>query len=166
MKLWVAAVVVLIAGEVNAADVKVKGSGDTLTITAKGERHVYTLPQEAADVDMDRPLVLSSVRRDRTLYLLLDVTGPSRRGAPMARCGGGMESNIVWLKLEDWKLTDVRAVRHESCWHNIDGAFNSGKWKGDVYSLSFEDYEKKSTLTYDRTKPESAFSIAEMAQTK
>lgn len=51
------------------------------------------------------------------------------------------------------------STSHESCWHNIDGVFNSGTWKGDVYSLSFEDYEKKSTLTYDRMKPESGFSV-------
>jgi hypothetical protein len=62
--------------------------------------------------------VLSAKASGEFIYLLFDITGPSRGSEnAMSYCGAGEERSVVWLKLgRDWKKADAQSFVFESCW--------------------------------------------------
>lgn len=70
------------------------------------------------------------------IYLLLDVTGPSKWPPDSHQCGAGTESDLIWLKLDpSWKVQDSKDFRYESCWSDIS-ADDPPKWTGDTLKVS------------------------------
>ncbi len=134
--------------------VKSTGRGHTLTLNVDGVRRTYTLSDERVGVDMDRAKVLEFQHKNGLTYVLLDVTGPSRRNGGARQCGAGSESSLVWLRLQRWRLLEIRSVLYESCWFSIDYA--KPERQGTLYTISFSDFSamKDKTVTYDRAHPE------------
>ncbi len=61
-----------------------------------------------------------SARGDR-IYLLLGVAGFSRWPTGSTMCGAGTEGDLIWLCLSpEGRALEVKSVRYESCFENID----------------------------------------------
>lgn len=143
-----------------AASISAKGQGSRLTLIQGQTWHSYTLPK-AIEVDMDEARVLDFQRKGDLGYVLLEVTGPSKRGSPLGYCGAGTEGSTLWLQLRGWKLERVRWEKHQSCFYSIEA--NPAQWSGRVLKIEFWDYRtmKQKILTYDRTQPQQGFLLSE-----
>jgi hypothetical protein len=137
------------------------GRGYTLILTADRTRHAYTLSETRVGVDMDQAKALEFQNKNGLTYVLLDITGPSRRNGGARQCGAGSESSLVWLRLQRWRLLEIRAVRYYSCWFSIDYA--KPERQGTLYTISFSDFSamKDKTVTYDRAHPELGLVLTE-----
>ena len=137
------------------------GSGSTITLTKSGQCHRIHLPDEVR-VDMDDAVLLANKNRKDFQYILLFVTGPSRRGGNhMGRCGAGIESSIVWLKLRNWQIADSKHRLVESCWHG-QSLLKPVQWIHEVCCAVFWDPNDENstvTLRYDSRKPQKGFSF-------
>jgi hypothetical protein len=139
--------------------VKATGRGHTLTLTADGTRHTYTLSETRVGVDMDQAKVLDFQNKNGLTYVLLDINGPSRRNGGARQCGAGSESSLVWLRLKRWRLLEIRSVLYESCWFSID--YTEPERHGAFYTISSSDFSvmKDKTVTYDQAHPERGLAL-------
>jgi len=135
-----------------------RGQGSSLTLIEVGKPHVYVLPA-SLELDLDQAAVLDAQTKQGFAYVLLRVSGPSRRGFPMGYCGAGRESALVWLKLHGWKKVELRVEKYESCLYGLEPS-KSG-WQGNSYGLEYADYRssQSKTLAYNRAHPERGFSL-------
>ncbi len=139
--------------------VKATGRGHTLILNVDGVRHTYTLSDKRVGVDMDQARVLEFQRKNGLNYVLLDISGPSNRAGGSHQCGAGYERSLVWLRLQRWRLLEIRSVLYESCWFSIDYA--KPERQGTLYTISFSDFSamKDKMVTYDRAHPELGLSL-------
>jgi hypothetical protein len=146
---------------VHAGSLRVSGKFDTITLSHAEKTEDIKLP-EGVMVDMDDAILLAHQVRSRHRYLLLLVTGPSRRyGNPNGRCGAGVETSILWLKLINWKIAESKHRRVESCWTG-EGLLETPKWKDGICKVVFwapRENNQEFTLTYDSAKPEKGFQL-------
>jgi hypothetical protein len=144
-----------------AAPLTVSGHGSAITITAAGDRHLIFLP-DAVRVDMADAVLLARQRANGFQYLVLFVTGPSRRGGTgMGRCGAGIESSIVWLQLRNWRITKSKHRQVESCWRDVT-LLQPAHWKNGICVVTFWDFRDKDqefTLRYNPKKPTEGFEV-------
>lgn len=143
-----------------AQSLSAKGQGNQLILTQGSTPHTYTLPG-SLEVDMDLAKVLDMQNKAGVTYILLDVSGPSQRGNPTGFCGAGTESALVWLKLRDWKLYEVRPVTYASCLYNIE--LTSKTWEKNVLTVQADNFYSKKikTLSYARARPEQSILVTE-----
>ena len=160
--LLLAIITFLISRPCAASDFSVSGHSSTLRITTAGEQHRIIIPEEVK-VDMDDAVLLARKQVGELRFLLLFVTGPSRRGGNgMGHCGSGIESSIVWLKLDGWRISDYKFRLVESCWHGIS-LLKPISWKDETCVVNFWDFEDNNqefTLSYDSRKPSDGFRLA------
>ena len=146
---------------VHAAPLKVSGDFDAITLRHAGKSAKIKLPEEVG-VDMDDAVLLADQVRAEHRYLLLQVTGPSRRsGNGNGNCGAGVETSIVWLKLTNWKIAESKHRKVESCWTD-EGFLETPKWKDGICKVVFwapRENNQEFTLTYDSAKPEKGFQL-------
>ncbi|MBV6498152.1 MAG: hypothetical protein CJBNEKGG_00367 [Prosthecobacter sp.] len=146
---------------VHAAPLKVSGDFETITLSHAGKTEKLELPEEVG-VDMDDAILLADQVRAEHRYLLLQVTGPSRRsGNGNGNCGAGVETSIVWLKLTNWKIAELKHRKVESCWTD-EGFLEMPKWKDGICKVVFwapRENNQEFTLTYDSGKPEKGFQL-------
>lgn len=142
------------------AVVAVQAKGDQLVLGKGGTEHRYTLPG-SLEVDMVSATVLDVQTKAGITFILLDVSGPSRRGKPDGFCGAGSESALVWLKLRSWKLYEVRPVTYASCLYSIEPV--SRGWDKNLFTLKSNNFysNKLKTLTYARARPEASIVVLE-----
>ena len=136
------------------------GRGQRLTLTVAKIHYTYTLSDARVGVDMDEAKLLDIQHKNGLAYVLLDINGPSRRNGGARQCGAGYERSLVWLRLERWRLLEVRAVRYDSCWYTLEFDVPL-KQSGWLYTISFMDFGavKHKTATYDRARPELGFAL-------
>lgn len=112
---------------------------------------------------MDDAVLLARQQAGDSLYLLMFVTGPSRRGGNgMGLCGAGVESSIVWLKLRDWCIADSNHRQVESCWRDIT-LLEAAHWKDGICIVTFwdfRDHNQEFTLSYNPKNPADGFQLA------
>lgn len=144
-----------------ASELRVKGQADTINLSHAGKSAKLKLPEEVG-VDMDDAILLADQVRAEHRYLLLQVTGPSRRsGNGNGNCGGGVETSIVWLKLTNWRIAELKHRKVESCWTD-EGFVETPKWKNAICKVVFwapRENNQEFTLTYDSAKPEKGFQL-------
>jgi hypothetical protein len=144
-----------------AAQLSVSGHGSTITVVEAGKRHRIPLP-DAVRVDMDDAVLLARQSANGFQYLVFFVTGPSRRGGNgMGHCGAGIESSIVWLQLQDWRVTDSKHRQVESCWRDIT-LLQPAHWKDGICIVTFWDFRDNNqefTLRYNPKKPAEGFQL-------
>ena len=159
---WI--VVVLVAALVGSAfaqtSVTAVGRGQTLTLTVGKIHYTYTLSDMRIGVDMDEAKLLDIQHKNGLAYVLLDINGPSRRNGGARQCGAGYERSLVWLRLERWRLLEVRAVRYDSCWYTLESDVPL-KQSGSLFTIAFMDFGamKDKIATYDRARPELGFAL-------
>jgi hypothetical protein len=174
----VAGLVLLTAGAVlpqqNAvplgARLKLKWQGDVVRFQDGSASHEVSIRNQFHAVRLDKVALQSAKEAGGFIYLLLDVTGPSKVPQDSHQCGAGSESDLVWLKLDkDWKLQDAKNFRYESCWATID-MDDPPKWQGDTLSVTVfsvsEGAGKTLTASYSYKHPEEAFKVVEVAAGK
>ena len=95
-------------------------------------------------------------------YLLLFVSGDSKPGGDgNGYCGAGRESSIVWLKLQDWHVSDLKHRLVESCFYSV-GLLQPAQWKDGICLVRFWDIPNNNqefTLRYDPKKPAEGFQL-------
>jgi hypothetical protein len=116
-------------------------------------------------IRLDKVTLQSAKEANGFIYLLLDVTGPSKLPPDSHHCGAGTESDLIWLKLDkDWKAQDGKTFRYESCWATVE-ADEPPAWQGDtlkvkVFSVS-GGVSKNLLATYSYKRPDEGFKISE-----
>jgi hypothetical protein len=136
-----------------------------LVLKAHGKAHAFDVTESVDAAKLDDATILFETRRQDFTYLLISACGPSKLKPDDHECGAGRECNLLWLKLSAaWKLDDIKSTRYESCWAPISSD-EGYKITGRVLRLDYYDLRKKVNyhLTYDADRPESGWSVEEMA---
>jgi hypothetical protein len=164
---------VAVAQQSNAplgARLKMRWQGNTVTFRDGGSSHELSIRDQFHAVRLDKVVLQSAKESNGLIYLLLDVTGPSKVPGDSHQCGAGTESDLIWLKLDkDWKVVDAKNFRYDSCWSTIS-ADDPPKWEGDTLKVtvfSVKDGESKTlAATYTYRHPEDGLKVVEVAETK
>jgi hypothetical protein len=109
-----------------------------------------------ADI-LDNAHVLAAVRSGDIDYFVVSVSGPSSTGSVSA---GGIESNLLWLKLKSWRLLDSQSMLYQSYWDSLEpiGEYHV---MGGVLTLRYTN-KRESTdylLRYDSSHPEGKIAL-------
>lgn len=94
-------------------------------------------------------------------YLIVAVSGQSKYEQDDRHCGAGMESNLIWIKLNSrLKVSQFMSERYESCWSSVssnDGFLINGK----TLKMSVDNFRDETTtnLFYNSGEPEMGFRI-------
>jgi len=126
----------------------------------------------AAGVDagyIEDGVVHANLRRGDDRFLLIGYSEASRPNHPNGRCGGGIESFLVWLHVHGSTVLASKSAQYESCWRDTQGG--PPEWSGQFciveYSLFLYNYDtNKSSLlhskaTFDSKAPERGLQIIE-----
>ena len=129
------------------ARLKMRWQGDNVNFTEGTNTHQVSLREKYVAVRLDTVILQSAKEAGGFIYLLLDVTGPSKLPRDSHQCGGGNESNLIWLKLDqNWKVLVSKDFLYDSCWTNGAANIDPPKWSGDT--LRAATLDKVATYTY------------------
>jgi len=129
------------------ARLKMRWQGDNVIFTEGTNTHQVSLREKYVAVRLDTVILQSAKEAGGFIYLLLDVTGPSKLPRDSHQCGGGNESNLIWLKLDqNWKVLVSKDFLYDSCWTNGAANIDPPKWSGDT--LRAATLDKVATYTY------------------
>jgi hypothetical protein len=129
------------------ARIKMRWRDDKVFLSESGKSHELSLRKQFAAVRLDQVVLQSAKEAGGFIYLLLDVTGPSKLPRDSHQCGGGNESNLVWLKLDrEWRILESNAFLYDSCWTSGATMIDPPKWSGDTLKVATLD--KIATYTY------------------
>lgn len=147
------------------ARVKLHWQGSRAYFRDGAAKHEINLRDHFHAVSLARVLLLSAKEAGGFIYLLLDVTGPSKLPRDSNQCGAGHESDLIWLKLgPDWKVQGAKDFRYESCWSDI-AADDPPKWAGDTLTVSVFSAEGGKSVsqvaTYTYKRPEDGIKVNE-----
>ena len=146
-----------------AADFRIiRAFGSTIVFQQASERRELVLPQSVG-VHMSDAVLLAWRKSADEHFLLLFVTGPSRRTPDgMGYCGAGVESAVVWVRLQKWSISDLKSRCVESCFHSVS-LLQGPRWKEGICSVIFWDFpdgNQEFTLQYDSKTPSAGFVLA------
>jgi hypothetical protein len=147
----------------DSSGIKARGRGRKLLVTSEGKAHLLDLGDSIDAAKLRDVEILLITRKPDFLYLLLSACGPSKLKEDDRQCGAGDECNLLWIKVNtDWKISDSKSVRYESCWSPIS-SIDGYKVKGRTLTLAYDDLRKNVTytLSYDADHPESGFEVKE-----
>lgn len=139
------------------ARLKLRWQGDKVYLREGDSSHELSIRDQFQAVRLDTVILQSAKEAHGFIYLLLDVTGASKLPRDSHQCGGGNESNLVWLKLDkDWKLVEAKNFHYDSCWSSVS-VIDPPKWQGDTLKVTTID--KVATYTYKH--PEEGLKIVD-----
>jgi hypothetical protein len=152
------------------ARLKLKWQGDVVHLQEGSASHEVSIRDQFHAARLEKVTLQSAKEAGGFIYLLLDVSGPSKIPQDNHQCGAGYESDLIWLKLDkDWKLQDARNFRYESCWATID-MDSPPKWQADTLSVTVfnasEGAGKTLTAAYSYKRPEEGLKVAEIPGAK
>jgi len=113
-----------------------------------------------ADVVEKAELKLFQVK-DSAAFIVVSISGPSRKNGGSHFCGAGEEENLVWMKLADNMLIqDVRSILISSCLLSVD--LDSFDVTDDSLKAHYASIceKKEFDLAYDNDSPEKGFVIS------
>lgn len=147
------------------ARLKLHWQGSMAYLREGATEHPIDLRDHFHAVSLASVVLQSAKETGGFIYLLLDVTGPSKLPRDSHQCGAGNESDLIWLKLDsDWRVQDAKDFRYESCWSDIS-ADDPPKWTGDTLKVSVfsaaggKSVSQVATYTYKR--PEDGIKVVE-----
>jgi len=152
------------------ARLTLKWQGAVVRFQEGSVSHEVSIRDQFHAARLDKVALQSAKESGSFIYLLLDVTGPSKIPQDSHQCGAGYESDLIWLKLDkDWKLQDAKNFRYESCWATID-MDSPPKWQGDTLSVTVssvsEGAAKTLTASYSYKRPDEGLKVAEVPEGK
>ena len=147
------------------ARLKLHWKGNAVFVREGDREHELDVRGHFHAVKLEKVVLQSAKEAGGFIYLLLDVTGPSKLPQDSHQCGAGYESDLIWLKLDpDWKIQDAKDFRYESCWSTIS-ADDPPQWTGDTLRVSvFSVAGGKSVsqvATYSYKHPEEGIKVVE-----
>jgi hypothetical protein len=148
------------------ARLKLHWKGATVYVREGSSEHELAIRDHFHAVILEKVILQSAKEAGGFIYLLLDVTGPSKVPADSHQCGGGTESDLIWLKLDkDWKVQEAKDFRYDSCWSTIS-ADDPPKWEGDtlkvsVFSVASGGNGVNQVATYTYKHPEEGIKVTE-----
>jgi hypothetical protein len=148
------------------ARLKLHWKGATVYVREGSSEHELAIRDHFHAVILEKVVLQSAKEAGGFIYLLLDVTGPSKVPSDSHQCGGGTESDWIWLKLDkDWKVQEAKDFRYDSCWSTIS-ADDPPKWEGDtlkvsVFSVVSGGNGVNQVATYTYKHPEEGIKVTE-----
>ena len=140
---------------------KIRAKGRQLIVTFQGKTHrLNTIEQVDAEKVTDTEIIFAG-RKDNFTYLVVDVSGQSRAKQNDRQCGAGIESNLIWIKLDSaWKIAAIKSVRYESCWSSVSSD-EGYKITGKSLFIELNNFREKQLvrLSYNSNEPERGFQI-------
>jgi len=148
------------------ARLKMRWGRTTVTLTEGSQAHEIPIREQFEAARLEKVTLESAKEANGFIYLLLDVTGPSKDPPDSHRCGGGSESDLVWLKLDkDWKPVNAQSFHYDSCWTTIM-ANDGPSWKADTLTVSADQIKDGGSTvtmvaTYSYKRPEDGIKVTE-----
>lgn len=145
------------------ARLRVRWQGKTVRLLEGGRTHLVSIQGQFNAAGLDSVKLQSAKEENGAIYLLLDVSGPSKIPPDARQCGAGTESNLIWLKLDqDWKLQDAKNFLYDSCWSPVVVA-DGPTWQGDTLTVTADKISADSTetlvATYSYNRPEDGLKV-------
>jgi hypothetical protein len=138
----------------------IRGRNGTLTVKHKGKAHALRLGGDMIDAaKITETEILFANRKGAFTYLLVDVVGDSKEKSDDRQCGAGIESNLIWIKLDAaWKIVKSASERYESCWSGITSG-DGYKINGNLLTIEFDNFRDNVNvkLSYNAGEPEKGF---------
>ncbi len=142
--------------------VKMKVEGSSVFVTESGKTHEVSIAGQFDAVRIDSAKLVSTKTAANAIYLLLDVTGPSKLPRDKGQCGSTTESNLIWLKLDStWQLKEGVSFLYNSCLYPITMA---GEQKTDGETLTVTTNSQ--VATYNGAHPEAGLKITPVVAAK
>jgi hypothetical protein len=136
--------------------IKLRLEGSSIYFSEGGRTHEVSVAGQFDAVRMDSAKLLSAKQAGSFVYLLLNVTGPSKLPRDKGQCGDTNESNLIWLKLDPaWQLKEGVSFLYSSCLFPIT-MVSEPKSEGDTITAS----TNSQIATYDNAHPEQGLKIA------
>jgi hypothetical protein len=143
---------------------KIRAKGLLLVVTYQGKAHHLATNDEQIDAaKITDTEILFANRKDGFTFLVVNVSGWSKVKQDARQCGAGVESNLLWIKLNSaWKIAEIKSVRYESCWSSI-AADDGFKINGNLLNIEFDNFrdDVNIKLSYNAEQPEKGFQIEE-----
>jgi hypothetical protein len=145
---------------------KLHWKGGTVYVREGAKEHDLALRDHVHAVTLEKVILQSAKESAGFIYLLLDVTGPSKVPPDAHQCGAGTESDLIWVKLDGgWKIQDAKDFRYDSCWATISSD-DPPKWEGDtlkvaVFSVASGGSGVNQLATYSYKHPEDGIKVTE-----
>ncbi|MBZ5530156.1 MAG: hypothetical protein LAO20_01875 [Acidobacteriia bacterium] len=141
---------------------KLRMEGSMIHFTEGGRKHDVSIEGQFDAARIDSVKVLSAQEGKGAVYLLLDVTGPSKLPRDKEKCGDTNESGLIWLKLDqDWQLMTGTGFPYSSCLYPIT-MVSAPKWDGSVLTAR----TNSQVATYDNANPGAGLKIAATSAAK
>jgi hypothetical protein len=138
-----------------------KRGGVVIRFKAKTHRLDVSRHTDAASVAASE--LLFAAEKAGFRYLVIDLSGGSRKKRNDRQCGAGVESNMIWLKLDAaWKIVGVRSARYQSCWSGTE-LNDAVKITKSTLEANFDNIRDRMNvrLFYSADEPEKGFQIVE-----
>lgn len=142
---------------------KIRARRGGVTVTFKGKAHRLNVSAQTDAAKVTETELLFAGEKQNFRYLVIDVSGWSREKQNDRQCGAGVESNLIWLKLDAaWKILDAKSVRYQSCWSGIE-LNDSFKQTKTTLFVEFDNFRDRlnTKLNYNADEPEKGFQIVE-----
>ncbi|HEY0427259.1 MAG TPA: hypothetical protein VGC76_05595 [Pyrinomonadaceae bacterium] len=138
---------------------KLRVKNNALVLSYQNKSHKLNLAKQIDAAKIDEAEVLFANRANNFTYLVIDVTGMSKEKSDDRQCGAGVESNLIWVKLNaSWRVSAADSVLYESCWLPIT-SHDSFKISDDNLTLVYENLRNDTeiTVSYNAAQPEKGF---------
>lgn len=138
---------------------KLQLKNNNLVVKYKGKAHKLNVADKIDAAKATDAELLFVTGKDDFTYLVAAVSGYSREESNDRQCGAGVESNLLWIKIDSkWQIADISSVRYESCWSSISS--NDGyRIKGNALSIEFDNFrdDVNVKMSYNAEQPEKGF---------
>lgn len=130
-----------------------------LIVKYQGKAHTLKLGDKIDAAKITDTEILFANRQGAFTYLVIDVSGQSKEKSDDRQCGAGIESNLIWMKLDAaWKIVEAQSERYESCWSGITSD-DGYRIKGNTLIIEFDNFRENINvkLAYNADEPEKGF---------
>jgi hypothetical protein len=144
---------------------RLRFKNNDLTVKYKGKSHTLKVADKIDAAKVTEAEILFVNRKDEFTYLVVAVSGDSRDESNDRQCGAGVESNLLWIKLDSsWQIKDINSARYESCWSSVTSQ-DGYKIAGKTLTIEFDNFrdDVNVKLSYNAEQPEKGFQTEQKA---
>ena len=141
------------------SEYKLQLKNNNLVVRYKGKAHKLSVADKIDAAKATDAELLFVNSKDGYTYLVAAVSGSSREKSSDRQCGAGVESNLLWIKIDSrWQIADINSVRYESCWSGISSD-DGYKIEGNTLSIEFDNFrdDVNVKMSYNAEQPEKGF---------